>query len=92
MKYLSRLHSHIKKEVILFEVKNLDEACKKAMYMEAKHGKKPDEGASTSKSKVEKTHARMETNLPNKRKFSHSVQKKLHCEHCQKNGHIKDHC
>ena len=59
--------------------------------MEAKHGKKPDKGTSNSKSDAENTHARMETNLPNKRKFSHSVQKKLHCEHYQKNGHTKDH-
>jgi hypothetical protein len=90
MKYLSGLHSHIKKEVILFEVKTLDEACKKAMYVKAKHGKRPLETASTSKSESRKTPTKK--GPPNKRKFAHTTQKGVQCEHCHVHGHKKEQC
>ena len=55
MKYINGLVIHIIKQVILFEVKTLDEACKKAMYIEGKNGAKPTNGRSSSKTEGKKT-------------------------------------
>lgn len=39
-KYISGLHNRIRRDVVLFEVKAVDEACKKSMYTGTKHVKK----------------------------------------------------
>jgi hypothetical protein len=46
-KYTNGFHSLIKKEVVMFEVKTLNETCKKAMYIETKYHKKSIDVSST---------------------------------------------
>jgi hypothetical protein len=47
-KYITRLLSHIKKEVILFDFKIHDEACNKDLYIECIHGENYTNGISYS--------------------------------------------
>jgi hypothetical protein len=47
-KYIGGLYSHMRKELSLFEVKALEKAFKKVIYIEMKHGKKFIDVASTS--------------------------------------------
>eukprot|EP01018_Ginkgo_biloba_P007775 Gb_20595 [translate_table: standard] len=62
------------------------------MYIEAKHGKRTVETANTSKSERRKTQAKKGPSPPNKRKFSHTTQKGIQCEHCHVHGHKKGQC
>jgi len=55
MKYIDKLFSHFKKEVILFEVKTLNEVCKKPLYIESKHDVIVTNGMSAYISKGRKT-------------------------------------
>jgi hypothetical protein len=80
-KYINGLFNYIRKEMILFDVKPLEEACKKAMYIEGKHGRKSIDGTCSSRVEGRNTQEG-KGKLKEKNKFSNTTQKDLHCEQC----------
>ena len=90
MKYQEGLHGYVRRELVLFEVKNLDDAVKNALFIEAEGGKLAEfGGVGNPKEGTKKQRHR-------RRKTSNTAQSKdnskNHCSYCDLDRHTKAKC
>jgi hypothetical protein len=97
LKYMGGLHSHLRKKVMIFKPRKVDEACVQAQYLENMGHKKRQPSSSKQKEHEEASKEGMKKWNGGKDKKMPTIAHQCkdpnnHSNHCNIDGHTKEKC